>query len=57
LPRADARQIERSGEQDIEIEEGKGRNQEIRLVDVPELHRFDPLSFKEKDPGQNHSQQ
>jgi hypothetical protein len=28
-----------------------------RVVDVPELHRFDPLSFQQKDPGQNHSQQ
>src|SRR5262249_54828362 len=48
---------ERGGEQDIEIEEGKRRNQEIRLVGAPELHRFDPLAFQQKDPGQNHSQQ
>src|SRR5262249_60384410 len=24
---------------------------------APELHRFDPLAFQQKDPGQNHSQQ
>src|SRR5262249_17459967 len=48
---------ERSGEQEIEIEEGKRRNQEIRLVGAPELHRSDPLTFQQKDPGQNHSQQ
>src|SRR5262249_39285782 len=53
----DVRPIERSGEQDIEIEEGKRRNQEIRLVGTPKLHRFDPLAFQQKDPGQNHSQQ
>jgi hypothetical protein len=52
---ADVRPIERSGEQDIEIKEGKRWNQEIRLVDVPELHRFDPLPFQQKDPGQNYS--
>jgi hypothetical protein len=55
--RADIRPIERSGEQDIEIEQGKGWNQEIRLVGAPELHRFDPLAFQEKDAGQNHSKQ
>src|SRR5262245_37975158 len=55
--RADIRPIERGSEQDIEIEEGKRRNQEIRLVSAPELHRFDPLAFQQKDPGQNHSQQ
>src|SRR5262245_33049180 len=55
--RADIRPIERGSEQDIEIEEGKRRNQEIRLVSAPKLHRFDPLAFQQKDPGQNHSQQ
>src|SRR4029450_7390330 len=55
--RADIRPIERGGEQDIEIEEGQRRNQEIRLVGAPELHRFDPLAFQQKDPGQNHSQE
>src|SRR5262245_3293745 len=55
--RADIRPIERGGEQDVEIEEGKRRNQEIRLVGAPEFHRFDPLAFQQKDPGQNHSQQ
>jgi hypothetical protein len=54
---ANVRPIERSGEQDIEIKEGKRWNQEIRLVDVPELHRFDPLPFQQKDPSQNYSQQ
>jgi hypothetical protein len=54
---ADVRPIERSGEQHIEIKEGKGWNQEIRLVDVPELHRFDPLPFQQKDSGQNYAQQ
>jgi len=55
--RADIRPIERGGEQDIEIEQGKRRNQEIGLVGAPELHRFDPLALQQKDPGQNHSQQ
>src|SRR5262245_10494276 len=55
--RVDIRPIERGGEQDIEIEQGKRRNQEIGLVGAPELHRFDPLAFQQKDPGQNHSQQ
>jgi hypothetical protein len=54
---ANVRPIERSGEQEIEIKEGKRWNQEIRLVDVPELHRFDSLHFKQKDPAQNYSQQ
>src|SRR5215510_7689089 len=54
---ADIGPIERGGEQDIEIEEDKRRKQEIRLVGAPELHRFDPLAFEQKDPGQNHSQQ
>src|SRR5262249_27740249 len=54
---ADIRPIERGGEQDIEIEEDKRRKQEIGLVGAPELHRFDPLAFQQKDPGQNHSQQ
>src|SRR5262245_6630624 len=55
--RADIRPIERGSKQDIEIEEGKRRNQEIRLVGTPELHRFDALAFQQKDPGQNDSQQ
>src|SRR5262249_25826238 len=54
---ADIGPIERGGEQDIEIEEDKRRNQEIRLVGAPELYRFDPLAFQQKDPEQNHSQQ
>src|SRR5262249_35668393 len=54
--RADIRPIERGGEQEIEIEQGKRRNQEIGLVGAPELHRFDPLALQQKDPGQNHSQ-
>src|SRR5262247_3773108 len=53
----DTRPTERGGEQDIEIEEDKRRKQEIGLVSAPELHRFDPLAFQQKDPGQNHSQQ
>src|SRR5262245_65609353 len=54
---ADIGPTERGGEQDIEIEEDKRRKQEISLVGAPELHRFDPLAFQQKDPGQNHSQQ
>src|SRR5262249_5992049 len=46
--RADIRPIERGGEQEIEIEQGKRRNQEIGLVGAPELHRFDPLGFSRK---------
>src|SRR5262245_20749460 len=54
---ADIRPIERGGEQDIEIEEDKRRKQVIGLVGAPELHRFDPLAFQQKEPGQNHSPQ
>src|SRR5262245_26426169 len=54
---ADIGPIERGGEQDIEIEEDKRRKQELGLVGAPEIHRFDPLAFQQKDPGQNHSQQ
>src|SRR5262245_16209561 len=56
-PHADIGPIERGGEQDIEIEEDKRRKQEIRLVGAPELHRFDPPAFEQKDPLQNQSQQ
>ena len=55
-PLADTGPIESGGEQDIEIEKGERRNQEIRPVDVAEFHRFDPLPFQEKDSGQDHSQ-
>src|SRR5262245_41956209 len=54
---ADIGPIERGGEQDVEIEEDKRRNQEIGLVGAPQLHRYDPLAFQQKDPGQNHAQQ
>src|SRR5262245_45156116 len=54
---ADIGPTERGGEQDIEIEEDKRRKQEIGLVGAPQLHRFDPFAFQQKDPGQNHSQQ
>src|SRR5215467_14009374 len=45
------------GEQDIEIEQGKWRDQEIRLVYITEFHRFYSLSSQDRDSGQYHPKQ
>lgn len=45
------------GEHKIEIEKDEWRNQEIFLVDVSEMHRFDTADPLEKDPHKNHSNQ
>jgi hypothetical protein len=55
--RADGRPIECGGEHDIEVEEGKWDDHEIRFVDIPELNGLYSLSFQEKDAGQYHPKQ
>jgi hypothetical protein len=44
LVRRYGRPVECRGEQDIEIEQGKWRDQEIRLVHITKFHRFYALS-------------
>src|SRR5262249_10084802 len=46
--------VECRGEQDIEIEQGKRRDQKIRLVYISESHRFYALSSQDRDSGQYH---
>jgi hypothetical protein len=57
LARDHSRPIERGGEQDIEIEQGKWRDQEIRLIYTTEFHHFYPLSSQNGDSGQKHPNQ
>src|SRR5258708_36021884 len=57
LVRRHSRQVEGRGEQDIEIEQGKWRDQEIRLVHITEFHRFYALSSQDRDSGQYHPKQ
>jgi hypothetical protein len=52
LMRRHSRPVECRGEQEIEIEQGKWRDQEIRLVYTTELHRFYALSSEDRDSGQ-----
>ncbi len=47
--------IESMCEHAVEIEQGKGWDQEIRLVDFAEVHRFHPSSFQHQHPDHNHS--
>jgi hypothetical protein len=49
--------MECRGEQDIEIEQGKWRDQEIRLVYITEFHRFYALSSQDRDSRQYHPKQ
>ena len=49
--------VECLGKHDIEVKKGKGRDQEVRLVEPAEMHGPDPLPFKQKDSGQDHCQQ
>src|SRR5262249_54180954 len=49
--------VECRGEQDIEIEQGKRRDQKIRLVYISESHRFYALSSQDRDSGQYHPKQ
>jgi len=42
-------EAESIGDDEIEIEKGKRRNEEIRLVDLAELHGCDPFSFHEQN--------
>jgi hypothetical protein len=55
--RTDGGPIECSGEDEIEVEEGKRDDQEIRFVYIPELNGLYSLPFQEKDAGQYHSKQ
>jgi hypothetical protein len=43
---ADGGESECGGEDDVEVENGKRRNQEILLVDAAEMHRVAPASFQ-----------
>src|SRR5262245_57628483 len=57
LVRRHSRPVECRGEQDIEIEQGKWRDQEIRLVHITEFHRLYALSSQDEDSRQNHPKQ
>src|SRR5262245_57034385 len=57
MVRRHSRPVECRGEQDIEIEQGKWRDQEIRLVDITEFHRFYALFSQDRDSGQYHAKQ
>jgi hypothetical protein len=57
LARRHIRPMECGGEQYIEIEESKWRDQEIRFVYIAEFHRLYPLSSQSKDAGQYHPYQ
>src|SRR5262245_58763675 len=57
MVRRHSRPVECRGEQDIEIEQGKWRDQEIRFVDVTEFHRFNALFSQDRDSGQYHPKQ
>src|SRR5215471_18257429 len=57
LVRRHSRPVEGRGEQDIEIEQGKWRDQEIGLVYITEFHRFYALSSQDRDSGQYHPKQ
>jgi hypothetical protein len=52
-----SRPMECRGEQNIEIEQGKWRDQEIRLVYITEFHRFYALSSQDRDSDQYHPKQ
>src|SRR5215831_3036369 len=54
LVRRHGRPVECRGEQDIEIEQGKWRNQEICLVYTTEFHRLYALPSQDGDSGQYH---
>src|SRR5262249_24312922 len=53
---ADDGKIEGSGKHRIEIEKGERRNEKVRLVDVPEVHRSDSRSSHHDNSGQYHSE-
>jgi len=57
LVRRHSRPVECRREQDIEIEQGKWRDQEIRLVYISELHRFYAPSSQDRDSSQYHPKQ
>ena len=57
LVRRHTRPVKCRGEQDIEIEQGKWRNQEICLVYFAEFHGFNALSSQNRDSGQYHPKQ
>src|SRR5262249_26666738 len=57
IVRRHTRPVECPGEQDVEIEQGKWRDQEIRLVYITEFNRFYALSSQDRDSGQHHPKQ
>src|SRR6516225_8213621 len=57
MVRRHTRPVERRGEQHVEIEQGKWRDQEIGLVYTTEFHRFNALSSQDGDSGQHHPKQ
>src|SRR6516165_11612119 len=57
LVRRHGRPVKCRGEQDIEIEHCKWRDQEIGLVYATEFHRFDALPSQDRDSGQHHPKQ
>ena len=57
LVRRYGRPVECRGEQDIKIEQGKWRDQKIRLVYISEFNHFCALSSKDRDSGQYHPKQ
>jgi hypothetical protein len=57
LARRHSRPVECRGEQDIEIEQGKWRDQEIRFVYMTEFHRLYALFSQDRDSSQYHPEQ
>ena len=51
------RPVECRGEQHIEIEQGKWRDQEIGLIYTTEFHRLYALPSQDRDSGQHHPKQ
>lgn len=56
LLRTYGREFESSSEDEIEIEKGKRRDQEILPVNFPEIHGGDALSSHQQSPGDYHSE-
>ena len=55
LLRGHARPTERGGEDEIEIEKRKRRDEEVFLVDVAEMHRLDAFSLHQPGASDDHS--
>jgi hypothetical protein len=57
MVRRHTRPVECRGEQHIEIEQGKWRDQEIGLIYTTEFHRLYALPSQDRDSGQHHPKQ